>query len=436
MDVLLGVTISRRRLECTYVMTGKTAVLRADASYMIAAGSGGLGRSIARWLAHQGARHVILASRSGSDGEGVQSLIHEMEAISASLKVYACDIANQGELKKVIDKDAASMPPLRGVIQAAMVLRVCQLSFLHTSSNSVRLTHLSQDGILETLPHDDYMAIVRPKIRGTLNLHQALLKNDLEFFVMLSSLTGFVGTPGQAVYAGTSTFLGAFAHWRVAQGLPADTIHLGAVADAGYLVEKPSLVEPLRKRTADNFLSEQDVLALINASIQGQIASTSDHECLTGLQLKPGIIDGAIWAPNAKFSHCRRAIYSAGHNPSAANPSDVPSPSSQLRQATSLTTAVQSVYASLVEKFSSILMIPAEDITPSKPVVAYGLDSLVAIEIRNWLERELEAKVPLMQLLSASSLTALAETVVERSGVVDAKLLAGDKAESRERENI
>ncbi len=246
-----------------------------------------------------------------------------MEAIGASLNVYSCDIANQDELKKVIDKDAASMPPVRGVIQAAMVLRVCQPPLLHIFLRSTRLTHLFQDGILETLPHDDYMAIVRPKIQGTLNLHEALLKNDLDFFIMLSSLTGFFGTPGQAVYAGTPTFLGAFAHWRVAQGLPADTIHLGAVADAGYLVDKPKLMEPLRKIIGDNFLSEQDVLALINASIQGQIASTSDHECLTGLQLKPGKIDGAFWAPDAKFSHCRRAIYNTGHDSSTANPSDV-----------------------------------------------------------------------------------------------------------------
>ena len=293
-----------------------------------------------------------------------------------------------------------------------------------------RLTHLFQDGILETQPHDDYEAIVRPKIRGTLNLHQVLSKKHLDFFIMLSSIAGSIGNIGQAVYAGTSTFMGAFAHWRVGQGLPADTIHLGAVAGVGYLADRPDLLEQLRKTTGDsNILNEQDVLALINASIQGQLASTSDHECLTGLELKPGkTSDGLHWARDAKFSHCRRAIHSDGHDASSSSPSETSdalssSPSSKLRQATSLPALIQTVYGCLCDKFSSILMIPTDDITPTKPVVAYGLDSLVAIEIRNWLDRELDAKLPLMEMLSASSLTALAEKVVGKSGIVDPRIL-------------
>lgn len=103
----------------------KTAVLRADASYLIAGGSGGLGRSIARWLVQQGARHILMASRSGPHGEGIQSLVEELNALDASLNVYSCDIASQDELQNVIDTDAASRPPICGVIQAAMVLRVC-----------------------------------------------------------------------------------------------------------------------------------------------------------------------------------------------------------------------------------------------------------------------------------------------------------------------
>ena len=194
----------------------------------------------------------------------------------------------------------------------------------------------------------------------------------------------------------------------------------------------------MRRATGDNFLNEHDVLALINASIKGQLAATADHECLTGLQLKPGRTDGVYWAPDAKFSHCRRAIYGDGHDPSSPSnkTSDASSPSSQLRQATSLAAAVRSVYDSLGDKFASILMIPRDDITPTKAVVAYGLDSLVAIEIRNWLDRELEAKVPLMELLSTSSLMALAESVVARSGIVDLSLIADEGSKGRENGHV
>ena len=418
----------------------ETAVLRADASYMIAGGSGGLGRSIARWLVQQGARHVVMVSRSGPHGKGIQRLVDEMNALGASLNVYSCDIANQDELKKVIDSDAAAMPPICGVVQAAMVLRVSRFSLSLQLSRSTATKPSHQDGILETLPHEDYMAIVRPKVRGTWNLHEVLSERHLDFFIMLSSIAGFLGPLGQAVYAGTSTFMGAFAQFRVAQGHAADTIHLGAVEGVGYLADRPELMGALRKGTGDNFLYERDVLALVNASIRGQLAATGGPECLTGLQLKAGRTDGVYWAPDAKFSHCRRAIYGDGDDPSSSTStpkiSDASSPSSKLRrQATSLAAAVQSVYESLGEKFASILMIPLDDITPTKPVVAYGLDSLVAIEIRNWLDRELEAKVPLLELLSASSLTALAESVVGRSGIVDPSALVDDSAKPPPREN-
>ena len=126
--------------------------------------------------------------------------------------------------------------------------------------------------MLETLNHEDYMAIVRPKVQGTWNLHDILSTKHLEFFIMLSSMAGFLGPLGQAIYAGTSTFMGAFAHFRVAQGLPADTIHLDAVTGVGYLADRPELMGALRKGMVDNFLNERDVLALMNASIQGRLA--------------------------------------------------------------------------------------------------------------------------------------------------------------------
>ena len=81
-------------------------------------------------------------------------------------------------------------------------------------------------------------------------------------------------------------------------------------------------------------------------------------------------------------------------------------------------------------------MIPMADITLTKPVVVYGLDSLVAIEVRNWLSRELEAKVPLMELLSASSLTVLAKTVVERSEIVDSSILVDDESKPSENGHV
>ena len=81
--------------------------------------------------------------------------------------------------------------------------------------------------------------------------------------------------------------------------------------------------------------------------------------------------------------------------------------------------ATQVVYDNVAAKFSSILMIPAEDIVPSKPIVDYGLDSLVSVEIRNWIARELGAKMQLLEVLNSSSLRALAATIVRKSGFIN-----------------
>ena len=194
----------------------------------------------------QGARHAIMASRSGPHGGGIQSLVDKLKTLGASLNVYSCDISNQDELRRVIDTDAASMPPICGVIQAAMVLRGCRLSFSLKISRSTATKPSHQDGI-RNITSRSYMVIVRPKVRGTWNIHEVLSNRHLEFFIMLSSMTGFLGPLSQAVYAGISTFMGAFAHFRVAQGLPADTIHLGAVAGVGYLADRPELMGGIAK---------------------------------------------------------------------------------------------------------------------------------------------------------------------------------------------
>ena len=95
-----------------------------------------------------------------------------------------------------------------------------------------------QDMSFEKIGIEEYRVIVRPKVQGAWNLHNALPKGEVDFFVMLSSAAGILGKRGQAVYAGTSIFLGSFAGWRQAQGLPASMIHLGAVGEVGYVAER------------------------------------------------------------------------------------------------------------------------------------------------------------------------------------------------------
>ena len=274
--------------------------------------------------------------------------------------------------------------------------------------------------LFEQLTFEEYISVIKPKVDGAWNLHHSLSSTQLDFFVILSSVSGTVGNRGQAPYAAASTFFGAFAQWRSARGLPTEAIHLGPISEVGYVAENTGLQDLLTSNFGDNRLNEAEFLAFINCAIRGKF---SNHECITSVHLNSDAVQ-PFWAPEARFSHCRRAAIDGRRRDMSDAP--VISLAQSLRQVASIMGAQQLVYESLANKFSSILLIPLNEMSPTKAVVAYGLDSLVAVEIRNWLTREMDAKVQLLELIGSSSLTSLAQTVVKRSGFVDSKLFEGE----------
>lgn len=140
-----------------------------EASYVLAGGLGGLGRSVAKWMASRGARHFFFLSRSGSESEAAQALLKELEAEGCQTAAFACDVSNADLLQKAIAECASTMPPIRGCIQGAMQLK---------------------DSAFETMSHSDFTAAIRPKVHGSFNLHKTLPEN-LDFFVRSSDAPTF-----------------------------------------------------------------------------------------------------------------------------------------------------------------------------------------------------------------------------------------------------
>ena len=99
-------------------------VARSDATYLITGGTGGLGRSITRWLASQGARNIVLASRSGMSQVSTRELVDDLKSKGVEVLVYACDIGVEEQVKKMVNYVHETMPPIRGVIHGAMILKV------------------------------------------------------------------------------------------------------------------------------------------------------------------------------------------------------------------------------------------------------------------------------------------------------------------------
>lgn len=100
-------------------------MLKQDATYMIVGGLGGIGRSIARWMVNQGAKNLILTSRSAETQPNVQELTTELNEAGCKVGVYSCDIADSASFGQMLQKAGQELPPIRGVIQGAMVLKVC-----------------------------------------------------------------------------------------------------------------------------------------------------------------------------------------------------------------------------------------------------------------------------------------------------------------------
>ena len=265
----------------------------------------------------------------------------------------------------------------------------------------------------ELATYQDWLAVVQPKYQGAWNMHKAFLNQKLDFFIMLSSVSAAIGNRGQAAYAAANSFLDEFAHYRASQGLPGTSINLGVVKEIGHVAERPELQERLEALNGDVGLSKAEVLGLIKLAIMKKVDKHADHQCIAGLSFEnynpqhPAY----YWATDARFCHLRRGV----SVPEAKDSGPSISTKQALKKAQNVHEASEIASKSLVEKLATVLITPAEEISTNKPVVALGLDSLVAVEVRSWIAKELDTKLSTMELMTSPSIRALADVVVARS---------------------
>ena len=232
---------------------------------------------------------------------------------------------------------------------------------------------------------------------------------------MLSSVSGVIGNRGQAAYAAANSFLDDFAHYRRSQNLPGTSIDLGVVHEIGHIAERADLQA---KVNHDAALSKADVLALVKLAIQGEIDQHANNQCITGLTFEQYDAQNPAfyWATDARFAHLRRR---SSDDPNSATATTKMTSKQALQKASSRAEAVHIATSVLVEKFSTVLIVPVEELSREKTVVSLGLDSLVAVEVRSWIKREMDATMSTMELLNSVNIVALAEKVVEKSGLCE-----------------
>lgn len=270
---------------------------------------------------------------------------------------------------------------------------------------------------------DDYDAVVQSKVAGAWNAHNALAGIDLDFFLLLSSVAGTVGNTGQTAYAAANTFLDALASHRTQNGLPAAVIDLPAMDDVGYLAENSDRRGEVLKNLGDNTATEAELLALVDAALHPQRVSnssrTGSHQILTGLHIADG--SRPPYAASASEARFTALLASASTGSADAQSSDLAASSVSIQQtlsaALSVTEASEAVTSGLINKLSAILLVSAADVDPDVSVTSYGLDSLNAIELRNWIGKELLAHLQVLELLTSDTLRALGALVLKKSRI-------------------
>ncbi len=371
---------------------------RADGSYLISGGLGDLGLLVARWMVEQGARRLILLGRTRlpprSDWSSAETgsrlnrqinAIRKLESLGASVHLASVDVADEGELSGFLEKfRTEGWPPIRGVVHAAGVL---------------------QDGLLVQLDAAALNTVLRPKVMGGWLLHRLLQADPLDFFILFSSAGSVLGQPGQGNYAAANAFLDALAHYRQAQGQPALSINWGAWAGEGFADSVGG------KRLATR-------LALLGIS---SIAPNQALEMLGRLLVQSAT---QVVAVPVNWNNYRE-FYPAGSaspllSELAREEAEAPRPAggkSQMREAFLAAKPEERrklLHSYLGGQVARVLGLSPSKLDVQQPLSHLGLDSLMAVELKNRIAVDLKVNVPVVKFLQGFSVDQAVTQVLDQ----------------------
>ncbi|KAI0102776.1 KR domain-containing protein [Nemania sp. FL0031] len=370
-----------------------------DATYVVSGGFGGLGQKIIRWMVDLGVRNLIVTSRSGAVDKSAKTLVADLEREGVHVAAPACDITDKNALESAIASYLSAMPPVRGCIQASMVLN---------------------DNKFSDMTIDQWHRALKVKVFGTRNLWETLSSKNsdhsLDFFVMLSSMATTIGNPGQANYAAGNSYQGALARQLASQGHNVVALDVPMMSDAGMVATKPALMEYFFS-IGWSHMTTDELIAVIDhhcRPLGKDERMGAEHAVVVPRLWLPrySAAEGALqpaWQHEPRFNHM--VMHNSGGDGSLAKKGTGKSSTAALLSAAkSRQEAEQIVLAALMEKLTKVLSVDIEDLDPARPMHAYGVDSLVAVELRTWITKEIGSDVSVFEMTSGQRIGQLAAT--------------------------
>lgn len=278
-----------------------------------------------------------------------------------------------------------------------------------------RLLTPLQDKLFPSMTPDEFREPLEPKVRGTWNLHTVASeqKLPLDFFTMLSSISGLIGHSAQANYAAGNVFEDAFAAHRRSLGLPACAVNLGLIKDVGYFTDREHFSRRLESKgwPPINETLLHRILRLAILQQTDPINPESASQLVTGIPYP--LAKASPLKPEHRFSALRPAAGAAG----AAETGDthlalirrVSRGAEEADHDTLLAAVVEVINGTLKRSLGW-----AEPLEPSRPLASYGIDSLVAVELRNWVRSELGIEISVVEVVGAKTLISLCEVIMKK----------------------
>ena len=359
--------------------------LRQDRTYLVTGGLGGIGCAVADWLADRGAGAIALNGRRAPDPEA-EEVIRRLRERGVKVQVELADVTDADAIDEMLARIDETLPPLGGVIHSVGVL---------------------SDGALTNQSWERFETVLWPKVLGAWHLHRATLDRDLDMFVLFSSRVGVMGNPGQANHASANAFLDQLAGHRRAMGLPGQAIAWGAWSEIGEAAEQRDRIDRQRSALGGRWFTPQQGIRAFDQLVR-QDATTSVVMSMDWSVFEEAVEDRPPFLED---------LLSADADDEAASASSKDL-LSQLREAPAA--APEDLLVSfLQQEVQAVLRLP----TAPEPTVGFfdlGMDSLMAVELRNRLNRAFadEYVVPNTVVFDYPDIASLARHLTEELGEV------------------